>query len=79
MSKLFDGSYDNNIVKDADEGTLNLFNGERYKMLHFLNMPLSKDFWFLQLLNCQVTAPGEGSLWSPKEDYCYPELPHGAW
>ena len=30
VAKLFDGSYDNNIVKDADEGTLNLFNGERY-------------------------------------------------
>ena len=45
MAKLFDGSYDNNIVKDADEGTLNLFNGERYKMLSlFDNMHLNKDF-----------------------------------
>ena len=45
VAKLFDGSYDNNIVKDADEGTLNLFNGERYKMLPlFDNMPLDKDF-----------------------------------
>ena len=30
VARLFDGSYDNNIVKDAEEGTLNLFNGERY-------------------------------------------------
>ena len=29
VAKLFDGSYENNIVKDAEEGTLNLFNGER--------------------------------------------------
>ena len=31
VAKLFDGSYDNNIVKNAEEGTLNLFNGERYR------------------------------------------------
>ena len=29
VAKLFDGSYDNNIVKNAEEGILNLFNGER--------------------------------------------------
>ena len=35
VAKLFDGSYDNNIVKNAEEGTLNLFNGERYVFFGF--------------------------------------------
>ena len=29
VARLFDGSYHNNIVKDAEAGTLNLFNGVR--------------------------------------------------
>ena len=29
VARLFDGSYENKIVKDAEAGTLNLFNGMR--------------------------------------------------
>ena len=29
VARLFHGSYENSIVKDADAGTLNLFNGLR--------------------------------------------------